>query len=145
MTAVASSRASLLAQTTGESALERRLRARVRAAGALGYRKGYRLRSVPGLARRSADIAWPGLRLAVFVDGCFWHCCPEHQDRRGCSPFWLEKFRRNKERDEETTLLLECAGWRVLRLWEHLRLDEALERVLRARTEAMEARRSRGA
>lgn len=136
MTAVASTRASLLAQTCGESALERRVRGAVRAAGALGYRVGYRLRSVPGLGRRSADIAWPGRRLAVFVDGCYWHGCPEHADLRGCSQFWLDKIERNRARDAETNAALELAGWRVVRVWEHEPLAAAVERVLWAHQKA---------
>lgn len=133
-------RASLLAQTTGESGLERRLRARVRAAVGPGYRKAYKLKGVPRLGRRSADIAWPRLRLAVFVDGCFWHGCEAHCDTRGCSSFWLDKIGRNRLRDHETSALLERAGWRVLRVWEHEPPDAALERVLRAHQEAAAAK-----
>ena len=66
------------------------------------------------------DIVFPGRRLAVFVDGCFWHGCTDHyvrpQSRTG---FWDQKLRSNVERDRRQTLRLEDGGWRVLRFWEH--------------------------
>lgn len=68
------------------------------------------------------DLVMPKWRLAVFVDGCYWHSCPEHGRK---TPFagpnaalWEEKMRRNKDRDAGATGLAEAAGWRVLRLWE---------------------------
>jgi DNA mismatch endonuclease (patch repair protein) len=126
--------ASLLAQTTGESRTEAALRRAVRAAGALGYRKGYRLRPVPGLGRRSADMAWPGRRLAVFADGCFWHGCSVHHDARyGVNDaYWRAKIARNAARDAETTGALLAAGWTVVRVWEHEDLGQAVARVLEA-------------
>lgn len=80
---------------------------------------------VPGRPRRTIDIAFPGKKLAVFVDGCFWHGCQEH----GVSPkhnaaWWADKLSTNRQRDEETTAILLAAGWRVLRLWEHQALIE---------------------
>jgi len=135
MAAVASTRASLLAQTTGESRAEVALRRAVRAVGALGYRKGYRFKGVPGLARRSADMAWVGRRLAVFYDGCMWHGCPEHCDRRwgGSDPgFWEAKIARTRARDAETTEALEAAGWTVVRVWEHEDTGRAVARVMEA-------------
>jgi len=68
----------------------------------------------------SVDVAFPRLKLAVFVDGCFWHGCREH----GTVPvangsYWGPKFTRNVERDHEATARLEQAGWMVRRYWEH--------------------------
>lgn len=79
----------------------------------LRYRVHYKLPGRP-------DIAFPRAKLAVFVDGCFWHGCPAH----GVSPknnarFWRDKIRGNVERDARVTKELEALGWRVLRLWEH--------------------------
>lgn len=68
------------------------------------------------------DIVLPSRRLAIFVDGCFWHSCPEHGRK---TPFtgpnaelWADKMRRNAERDERSTMLAEQQGWRVVRIWE---------------------------
>ncbi|MQY04596.1 hypothetical protein ACRB68_26520 [Actinomadura sp. RB68] len=59
-------------------------------------------------------------KVAVFVDGCFWHGCPEHHTKAATNAgYWAEKVRRNRERDEETNRLLTEAGWQVIRFWEH--------------------------
>ena len=61
-----------------------------------------------------------GSRLAVFVDGCFWHGCPLHSTTpKNNRDFWVQKLRRNRERDAEAAKLLTTQGWRVLRFWEH--------------------------
>lgn len=87
------------------------------------HAEGLRFRvhvAVPGNARRSIDVALTRARLAVFVDGCFWHACPEHgTDPRTNSEWWQWKLRGNVERDRDTDRLLEEAGWEVLRVWEH--------------------------
>lgn len=96
------------------------------------YRVGYK---VPGMPRRSIDIAFPGPKVAVFIDGCFWHGCPEH-----CIPpknnadWWKAKLERNVARDKETTEHLQQSGWTVVRLWEHLPVAEAAVRVRAAVT-----------
>ena len=60
------------------------------------------------------------VRLALFVDGCFWHGCPKHATQpKGHRAFWKKKFASNKTRDILVTLALRRAGWRVLRIWEH--------------------------
>jgi len=104
---------------------------------------GYRFRvnhpPVPGL-RRTADIVFTRQRVAVFIDGCFWHGCPEHYiSPKSNSEFWREKVRRNQERDADTNARLASAGWIVLRHWEHESADSvamAIEAAVdRARTE----------
>ena len=86
----------------------------------------YRLNSkkrLPG----SPDILFPGARVTVFVDGCFWHGCPEHGTQPKTRPdFWAQKIARNRERDAEVDLKLTEMGWRVVRIWEHrIRFDVA--------------------
>lgn len=87
------------------------------------FRSGLRFRvqySVPNRARRSIDIAFPKAKLAVFVDGCFWHGCSDHRNIPAHNhDWWAEKIRQTRSRDLETTQLLEAAGWEVLRYWEH--------------------------
>lgn len=74
---------------------------------------------VPRLAVRP-DFVFPKLRLAVFVDGCFWHACPQHGTKpRNNAAFWREKLSRNKARDRLVNQMLRRTGWRVLRVWEH--------------------------
>jgi DNA mismatch endonuclease (patch repair protein) len=70
--------------------------------------------------RRTADVVFPRLRVAVFIDGCFWHGCPEHHvAAKSNARFWAEKVSSNRRRDAETNDLLERAGWTVVRIWEH--------------------------
>lgn len=98
--------------TAPELAVRRELHRR-----GLRYRVDYPLPMAP---RRRTDIAFTRLKVAVFIDGCFWHGCPTH----GTSParnsdYWGPKLDRNRARDVETTRLLADAGWLVLRYWEH--------------------------
>lgn len=80
----------------------------------LRYRLQYRI------GRTRPDMVFVRARLAVFVDGCFWHGCPQHSTMpKNNRDFWERKLRRNRERDAENTHSLEAEGWRVLRLWEH--------------------------
>lgn len=70
--------------------------------------------------RRTADIVFTRIKVAVFIDGCFWHGCPTHFTRpRANREFWERKIQHNIERDEETTTVLIQRGWKVLRFWEH--------------------------
>lgn len=75
---------------------------------------------LPGL-RRKADIVFGPARVAVFVDGCFWHGCPEHGKRhhRVNGWYWPDKITRNQDRDRDTNESLGKAGWAVVRVWEH--------------------------
>lgn len=87
------------------------------------YRKHYRL---PGM-RREIDIAFIKHRLAILVDGCFWHACPEHGAIPRRNPeWWQEKLNANGARDRDTDARLQSLGWTVIRLWEHTALDDAV-------------------
>jgi DNA mismatch endonuclease, patch repair protein len=97
------------------------------------HRRGlrFRIHARPlSSVRREADIVFPGARIAVFVDGCFWHGCPEHRThpRRNAS-FWFDKIEMNRLRDVETDTLLTSAGWVSLRVWEHEGVTEAADRI----------------
>jgi DNA mismatch endonuclease (patch repair protein) len=75
---------------------------------------------VPGAPRRTIDIAFTRAKLAVFIDGCFWHGCPDHAQVPSANrDWWITKLEKNRTRDMDTTRLLESAGWTVLRAWEH--------------------------
>jgi DNA mismatch endonuclease (patch repair protein) len=70
-------------------------------------------------------------RVAVFVDGCFWHGCPEHYAAPRTNPhYWAPKIARNRARDEAVNRELGDAGWTVVRVWEHENVDAATERVV---------------
>jgi DNA (cytosine-5)-methyltransferase 1 len=76
------------------------------------------------------DIAFPRERLAVFVDGCFWHRCPEHAtDPRNNAEFWRRKLERNVERDRRVDAALAVAGWQIIRSWEHEPVDAVADRI----------------
>lgn len=91
----------------------------------------YRVDAVlPGLPRRRADILFPRQKVAVFVDGCFWHGCPVHKTfPKSNAAWWAKKLARNVERDRETDAHLADLGWEVLRIWEHDDPDRAADRV----------------
>jgi DNA mismatch endonuclease (patch repair protein) len=80
--------------------------------------------------RRTADIVFPRVQVAVFLDGCFWHGCPEHHTvAKTNAGYWADKVQRNRERDAETTVQLSAYGWQVLRIWEHVDTDDAADLV----------------
>jgi DNA mismatch endonuclease (patch repair protein) len=100
-------------RSRGNKDTELRLAAILRAAGITGWR---RHRPLPG----RPDFAFYRQRLAVFVDGCFWHGCPRHGRNPGSNrDYWLPKLRRNRARDRSVRTELSKRGWRVVRLWEH--------------------------
>ncbi|MFI7453944.1 very short patch repair endonuclease [Nonomuraea sp. NPDC049714] len=100
-----------------------------RAAHALGLRYRVAVRPLAGV-RRTADLVFSRVRVAVFLDGCFWHGCPEHHSvAKTNAAYWAEKVRRNRERDAETDHALGEAGWTVIRVWEHEDPVEAAHRV----------------
>ncbi|MFI9053397.1 very short patch repair endonuclease [Streptomyces anulatus] len=90
-----------------------------RAVHALGLRYRVAARPIPTL-RRTADLVFPRQKVAVFLDGCFWHGCPDHHTKAARNAdYWQTKVRRNRERDLDTTERLAEEGWLVLRFWEH--------------------------
>lgn len=96
-------------------------------AAGLRYRVDYR--PEPSL-RRTADIVFTKQRVAVFIDGCYWHACPEHgTSARTNADYWSAKLQRNVARDADTTAQLEAAGWTVLRFWEHENPTEVASEV----------------
>lgn len=83
----------------------------------LRYRVTY---PVPGSPRRTIDIAFTRTKVAIFLDGCFWHRCPDHGTLpRSNAEWWARKLEANSARDAETNGLLVENGWTVLRFWEH--------------------------
>jgi DNA mismatch endonuclease (patch repair protein) len=98
------------------------------------YRKDYRLDLDSG-RRVRPDIAFTARKVAVFVDGCFWHACPEHGSKpRANEWYWGPKLVKNVERDRINDAALILAGWSVIRLWEHVPLEEAVRTVVAALT-----------
>ncbi|MFD6288945.1 very short patch repair endonuclease [Streptomyces sp. NPDC060205] len=96
-------------------------------AAGLRYRVEY---PVPGMRRRRIDVAFPGLKVAVLIDGCFWHGCPLHATRpKSNADWWRNKLDRNMARDQETTEHLTAQGWTVLRFWEHTASGEVAQAV----------------
>jgi DNA mismatch endonuclease (patch repair protein) len=115
--------------TDAEVALRRELYRR-----GLRYRVGFEVLKKP---RRVADIAFPSLCIAVFVDGCFWHGCPEHATwPKRNAEFWRQKIEANRLRDADTNARLQSIGWRVMRFWEHEPPVEAAETILQVVTMA---------
>lgn len=82
------------------------------------------------MPRRSIDICFPRLKVAVFVDGCFWHGCPLHATSpKANADWWRSKLARNQERDAETSAHLRELGWTVLRFWSHESAVDVAERI----------------
>ena len=110
------------------------------------HRRGHRYRvdqRPSSRLRTRADILFTRWRVAVFVDGCFWHACPEHGTLpKSNAVWWRDKIRTNVARDRRVDLALEDEGWLVVRVWEHedissavLRIEEALDRQRGDRSE----------
>ena len=91
----------------------------------LRFRKDYPIRVAKGRIVHP-DIVFTNKRVAVFVDGCFWHCCPQHgtipKSNRG---YWAPKLQQNIKRDRANDSALKLTGWKVFRVWEHVDMDEA--------------------
>lgn len=105
------------------------LRKLLHAAG-LRYRVGL---PVPGMKRRTIDVAFTRAKVAVFVDGCFWHSCPEHATFPAANKeWWAEKLAGNVARDAATKAHLEELGWQVIRVWEHEPMADVADRVAAA-------------
>lgn len=91
-----------------------------RANGISGWRRQYPITGKP-------DFAFPKLKIAVFVDGCFWHSCPKHAAKpKGNAEFWQAKLAANRKRDRSVNETLRDKGWIVLRIWEHELKNRAL-------------------
>jgi len=102
-----------------------RIRSRGNKDTELALAKLFRANCITGWRRHQPvfgkpDFVFPRLRSAVFVDGCFWHSCPQHATKpKNNAAFWRKKFAANKARDLLVSQTLRKAGWRVLRIWEH--------------------------
>ncbi len=106
---------------------ELRLRSALHRQG-LRFRKHIRIDA--GGTRVTPDVTFPRKRVAVFVDGCFWHGCPEHGTHpRTNSSYWSAKLTRNRERDGRVDSALSSAGWQVVRVWEHVPAEDAVANV----------------
>jgi DNA mismatch endonuclease (patch repair protein) len=117
----------------GNKETELRMIRLLRAGGITGWRRGWPLFGRP-------DFVFPAARLAVFVDGCFWHGCPKHYTKPANNrDFWRRKLEANRARDRRVNRELKRLGWHILRIWEHdLRLSKPrctapLKRLLAAR------------
>lgn len=109
-------RARMSKQRTRDTNVELALR---RELHRLGLRYRVHRRPMPAV-RREADVIFGPARVAVFIDGCFWHGCPEHATwPRRNAEFWRTKIEGNRARDVETDRLLAAAGWLAVRVWEH--------------------------
>lgn len=110
-------RASMRANKRRDTSPELAVRRLVHAAG-LRYRVDYP--PLPTNRRMRADLVFTRLRVAVFIDGCFWHGCPDHlYPPKTNVDYWASKINGNRERDQRTTDQLTNAAWTVLRFWEH--------------------------
>lgn len=112
------------------------------------HRRGLRFRvhfgfSERGLTLRRADVVFTRRKVAVFVDGCFWHACPVHATSpKANAVWWRTKLDKNVARDRDTDERLRSAGWTVVRVWEHEAITEAADRVVRVVRGDAPARRS---
>ena len=104
------------------------------------FARGFRYRVdavLPGMRRR-ADLLFPSARVAVFIDGCFWHGCPEHGTRpKSNAGWWAEKIEGNMRRDRDTDQRLAAAGWTAVRVWEHEPPDSAAHKVAKVVREGL--------
>lgn len=118
-------------QASKDTAAELAVRRLLHAAG-LRYRVEF---PVPGMVRRRIDVAFTSVKVAVLIDGCFWHGCPQHATQpKSNAEWWRQKLDRNMARDAETTAHLVAAGWEVMRFWEHESAEDVALRVAAAVT-----------
>lgn len=131
----AANRKSMLGNRNRDTSPELAIRSLVHASG-LRYRVA--AKPLPKM-RRTADLVFRPTQVAVFVDGCYWHGCPEHFVLpKTNTDYWTAKIGRNQERDRETDERLTAAGWMVLRFWEH----QSAEHCAAAVCAAVRSRRS---
>lgn len=106
-------------RATGNERTEIRLIAILRGNRIAGWRRKQRVFGSPDFIFRKGKIA-------VFVDGCFWHCCPKHGRIPGANrKYWIPKLSRNKDRDRRVSEQLQTSGWKVIRIWQHDLADES--------------------
>jgi DNA mismatch endonuclease (patch repair protein) len=99
-----------------------------RAVWRLGLRYRVDIAPIPG--RRRADLVFTRAKVAVYVDGCFWHSCPDHATvPKANREWWVAKLEAIVRRDRDTDNRLIAAGWTVLRIWEHEQIDAAAARI----------------
>lgn len=99
---------------------------------AKGLRYRVNMRPVPDL-RRTADVVFTRARLAIFIDGCFWHACSAHYvEPKANVDYWRPKINRNRDRDLETTQRMQDAGWVVMRFWEHEETETVVHEIVLA-------------
>lgn len=110
------------------------------------HRSGLRYRvdaALPSMPRRRADILFTKAKVAVFIDGCFWHSCPDHGTKpKSNADWWLQKLATNVARDADTNARLRSLGWTVLRFWEHQHsavVAAEVEKAVRAPTRTRDA------
>lgn len=119
-------RATKRRDTRPELALRSELHAR-------GFRYRVDEKAWPGVGAPRPDIVFRREKVAVFVDGCFWHSCPSHLRPPSKNvDYWQPKLERNRERDSRNNRALAEADWLVVRLWEHVPVEEAVETVIKA-------------
>jgi DNA mismatch endonuclease (patch repair protein) len=107
-----------------------------------GLRYRVHARPIPNLGR-TADIVFGPKKVAVFVDGCFWHSCPEHRSApKANAEWWSTKLSRTSERDADTDRQLKEAGWTTIRVWEHEDPAEAAQKVRLALSKVAARRKS---
>ncbi len=115
-----------IAQPVRDTAPEKRIRSELFRRG-LRYRVDYQVLSRP---RRRADIVFPARKVAVFIDGCFWHRCPEHGSiPQANRAWWTSKLQLTVDRDRDTDLRLRQSGWIVIRIWEHESSIDTADRI----------------
>ena len=103
----------------------------------------YRVDVPPIGGRRRADIVFTRAKTAIFIDGCYWHGCPEHATLpKSNTSYWLPKLKRNIERDRETDARLRESGWTVRRFWEHEPPDQVAQTIVDALRTHIERRGS---
>lgn len=107
--------------------------------GGLRFRKNVRL-DLGDRRRVRPDIVFPGVRLVVFVDGCFWHGCQKHRSLpTSNASFWKDKIEGTARRDQQQVAWLEEAGWTVIRVWEH-DVPEPATQLIRERMTELRSR-----
>lgn len=127
----------MLGNRRRDSTAELRLRSAMHRAG-LRYRVDFPIR-VEGRRPIRPDVVFTRARVAVFIDGCFWHGCPEHGRMPSSNAiYWAAKIELNQERDRAQTTALRAEGWYVIRIWEHEKAELACNRVAAATYAAIE-------